>query len=145
MDERQHTPGLEVWTPADDRVRCVNCRWLEEGSLYTFCGNDNGPIGHVNFGCGDEVTTETKQTWCAAFEPQEWLAKQGNLLTCAGMADPQATITALREALTRLGSMEAFGAPRAVGDSPADEELLLRVDYARAAIALVPPATGQEK
>lgn len=40
----------------------------------------------------------------------------------------------LREALQRLASMEAFAAPRAVHASN-DEELLLRIDFARAAVA----------
>ena len=68
-----------AWCPSDSRVRCVNCRYLMTMQGYTFCDNGDGPIGHVNFGCGDEVENEIRNVWCSAFEPQEWLKNQGTL------------------------------------------------------------------
>lgn len=56
----------------------------------------------------------------------------------ACMALKEAEVVRLREALTRLGSVEAFDVPRVMSPT-ADAELLARIDFARAALAINQP------
>lgn len=77
-----------------------------------------------------------------AMHGEEGAAEQASLCDLIGPAErTRAQLQACREALERLGSMEAFVVSRAI-DPRRDEELLARIDFARAALS---PAQVGEK
>ena len=113
MDERQHTPGKLRVTSRSTVANCVHVL-SEDGLFQTGCIEFSGR-GHAN---AERIVA----TWNA----------------CEGMADPQATITALVTALKDGLTIVAHVCN------------LLGTDKcwrckASAALALVPPAVGQGK
>jgi len=118
MDERQHTP-----TP----WKAVKSSQFDEAEIVVGSGH---AIGLMYSSDGLDEST--------AF-PGRANAKRivDCVHACEGMADPQATITALVTALTDLADY-AGGY-----DEYADSGLAERIAKARAALALVPPAAGK--
>ena len=124
MDERPHTP--EPW------------RLSMSGYSIKSLSDDMPIVANNPWGHG--MTEKNATRW---IENAERIVACVN--ACAGMADPVATITALREALAALiFPMEAWNEAieRVTGEQPVVIDALTQ---ARAALALVPPAAQGEK
>ncbi len=95
----------EQWTPLDKRVRCINCRYLVAiGGNDHQCRNEDGPVAMWMF----LADSEPAQTWCEAFQPNEWLGDQIPLPNVTDLTNEQLQAevvrltTELRDANTAL-------------------------------------------
>lgn len=118
---------MSKWCPSDKRVRCINCRYLYRlNSAEAQCRNEDGPVAMWMF----LDNQEPSQCWCEAFQPQDWLGKQGDLLAQenAGRPEEIALIGEAHAALARdynlaVKRLEAAESRIAAGLSKAAEML----------------------
>jgi len=88
-----------TWSPEDKRVRCFNCRFLHDfGDTTHQCRNENGPVAMWHF-LDDQ---EPKECWCEAFQPDDWLEKQGDMFPT--LADELASALQANKRLVELNA-----------------------------------------
>lgn len=115
----------QQWCPSDKRVRCINCAYLHDlGENEHQCRNEDGPVAMWMF----LADSEPKETWCEAFKPNDWMAKQGHL----PVTRTQVETDLLAALINIIAAEHAF-----VGDTGIDwtDEITIAVRAAEAVIA----------